>query len=254
MRALVVLGLLTLVGCDWEEVVWSARSRFDRTVAFEPTGTFRLDNVNGKVRIEPWDRPEVRIEAEKSASNEEYLESIKIEVLAERDRVEVRTRYPRKGLFLGGHGMVEYHIYLPARARVEVKTVNGSVEVDGLAGTVRASTVNGSVRVTETSGAVDASTVNGSIRAEYRKVAGEEQHHFSTTNGSVTVYLPSDAGGDVEASTVNGSIRTDFPLTVSGKFGNRRMQGRLGDGRTSFRIRTVNGSVKLLRGSGEKVV
>lgn len=254
MRPLVVLGLLTLVACDWEEVVFSARARFDRTVEFEPNGTFRLENVNGKVRVEPWDRAEVRIEAEKSASNEEYLEEIKIEVEAERNRVEVRTRYPRRGFFLGGHGMVEYHIHLPAQARVEVKTVNGGVEVDSIVGAVRASTVNGSVRITETSGIVDASTVNGGIRAEYRKVGGEGQHSFSTTNGSVTLYLPSDAAGEVEASTVNGSIHTDFPLQVSGKFGNRRMQGRLGDGRASFRIRTVNGSVKLLRGSGEKVV
>ena len=254
MRAMVVFGLLTLVGCDWDDVVWSARARFDRTVAFEPNGTFRLDNVNGKVRVEPWDRPEVRIEAEKAASNEEYLEEIKIEVEAERDRVVVRTRYPRLGLFGGGHGMVEYLIHLPAQARVEVKTVNGSVEVDGLTGPVRASTVNGAVRITETSGEVDASTVNGSIRAEYPKLKGEGRHSFSTTNGSVTVYLPSDAGGEVEASTVNGSIHTDFPPAISGEFGNRRMQGRLGNGGASFRIRTVNGSVKLLRGSGEKVV
>jgi len=254
MRAVLVAGLLCLVACDWEDAVLSARAQFERTVPLEPTGTFRLDNVNGKIRVESWDRPEVKIEAEKSASNEDYLEEIKIEVQGEGNRVEVRTRYPRRGFFGGGHGQVSYRIQLPSRARVEVKTVNGSVEVEGMGGTVRASTVNGGVRITGSSGMIDASTVNGSIRAEFLRAAPEGLHEFSTTNGSVTVYLPADASGEVDAHTVNGSVSTDFPLQVNNKFGNRRIQGRLGDGRATFRLRAVNGSVKVLKTAGEKVV
>jgi DUF4097 and DUF4098 domain-containing protein YvlB len=254
MRALVVVGLLTLVGCDFDEAMLSHRARFERTVALEPTGTFHLENVNGKVRIEPWDRAEVRIEAEKAASNEDYLEEIKIEVQGEGRRVDVRTRLPRGGFFLGGHGAVEYRIQLPARARAEVRTVNGGVEVDGMAGEVRAGTVNGTVRITEAAGSVDASTVNGSIRAEYQRAPGEGRHEFSTTNGSVTIYLPEEAGGEFDAQTVNGGMNTDFPLQVSGKIGNRRIQGRMGDGKARFRIRTVNGSVKVLKAGGGKEV
>jgi hypothetical protein len=48
---------------------------------------------------------------------------------------------------------------------------------------------------------------------------------------------------------VNGGISTDFPLTVSGRIGGRRLQGRLGDGRARFDLRTVNGSVKILKGA-----
>jgi len=72
---------------------------------------------------------------------------------------------------------------------------------------------------------------------------GEEgRHEFSTVNGSVTLYLPAEASGQFEASTVNGRIHTDFPLEVSGKTGHRRLEGRLGQGRTRFQIKTVNGA------------
>ena len=69
----------------------------------------------------------------------------------------------------------------------------------------------------------------------------------------MTVYLP-DAAGELDVQTVNGSITTDFPLEVKGKIGGRRLEGRGGSGRATFRIRTVNGSVKLLRSGGDKVV
>ena len=253
MRAVAVLALFALSGCGWEAMGLGARAHFERTVALEPTGTFRLENVNGKVKVEPWDRAEVRIEAEKPASSEDYLDEIQIEVQGEGDRVEVRTRFPRRPFFLGGHGQVAYTIHLPAQARVELRTVNGGVEVDGMGAAVRANTVNGSVRITETAGAVDAGTVNGSIRVEYRRAALEGEHRCSTTNGSVTMYLP-DAAGELDVQTVNGSITTDFPLEVKGKIGGRRLEGRLGSGRATFRIRTVNGSVKLLRSGGDKVV
>jgi hypothetical protein len=254
MRTILVLTLLGLTACDWDAVAFTARARFERTAPLDPTGVLHLENVNGKVRVEPWDRAEVRIEAEKSASNETYLEDMKIEIQGEGDRVDVKTRLPRGGLFWGGAGQVEYLIHVPSRARVEVRTVNGAVETDGLSGVLEASTVNGSVRITESAGPVKASTVNGSIRAEYRRSPEDGEHRFSTTNGSVTVYLPEDATGEVDANTVNGGVNTDFPLRTSGRIGNKRLEGRLGAGRASFRIRTVNGSVKVLKAAAGKEV
>jgi DUF4097 and DUF4098 domain-containing protein YvlB len=55
-----------------------------------------------------------------------------------------------------------------------------------------------------------------------------------------------ETSGEFEASTINGSIRTDFPLEISGKFGHHQIRGRLGEGKETFDISTVNGSVKIL--------
>ena len=182
MRSLIpLLAFISLAGCDFDELL-SFRAKFERTVPLDPTGTFRLTNTNGKVRVETWDRAEVHIEAEKAASSQDYLEEIQIEVDGQGNRVEVRARMPRGGFLRGGHGQVSYLVHVPAGARVEAKTVNGAVEVQGLAGSVQASTVNGAVRITDSSGPVGASTVNGSIRAEYRRAPPDGLSEFSTTN------------------------------------------------------------------------
>ena len=232
-------------GCFIDDVALAAHEQFEEIVPFEPGGTFRLENVNGAVHISTWDEPEVRIEAEKAANSEEALDSIEIDVDGEGDWVEVNTRLPRSRLFFGSGGKVDYHITLPRHAKVQVETVNGKLEIQGISGRVRASTVNGGVEITDVSGEVESSTVNGSISVSYRDVDPDGRHRFSTTNGSVTLALPPDASGEFDVSTVNGGISTDFPLEVTGKIGRHRLNGRLGDGDGSFDISTVNGSVTI---------
>jgi DUF4097 and DUF4098 domain-containing protein YvlB len=244
--ALFVLMTATTPSCYFGEVALAAREQVEETRPFEPGGTFRLDNVNGTVTIVAWDQENVRIGAEKAANNEKALESIEVEIDGEGDWVEVKTRLPRSRSFFGSGGKVDYFVQIPARATIQVETVNGKLEVEGIQGQVRASTVNGSVHIFDVSGEVESSTVNGSIEATYIEVDAKGRHRFSTTNGSVTLRLPTDASGEFEARTVNGSIRTDFPLEVSGKYGHRRLRGRLGEGKGTFDINTINGSVKIL--------
>jgi DUF4097 and DUF4098 domain-containing protein YvlB len=245
-RWLMVLGLLPclLSACFLGEHTMAARDHFEETVDFTPGGTFRLDNVNGEVVIETWERSEVRIEAEKAAASERTLREIQIQIDRLGDQVEVRTRFPRRRSFFGRMGKVDYRIRVPAEARVDVETVNGKLQVEGIRGRVKASTVNGSIEIEDVAGEAEVATVNGSIRARYLEVDPDGRNRFSTTNGSVRLRLPPDVSGDFEARTVNGSIQTDFPLEVSGKLG-RRLRGRLGEGRGSFEISTVNGSVRI---------
>jgi len=59
------------------------------------------------------------------------------------------------------------------------------------------------------------------------------------------VEVPADLNADIEAGTVNGGIETDFPITVRGRFMNRRMSGRVGSGGRTLEMETVNGSIRL---------
>jgi DUF4097 and DUF4098 domain-containing protein YvlB len=70
---------------------------------------------------------------------------------------------------------------------------------------------------------------------------------FSTVNGGITVQVPDGFSARVDASTVNGSIETDFPITVQGRFGSRRLQGTIGNGGRDLELETVNGSIRLVR-------
>jgi hypothetical protein len=138
---------------------------------------------------------------------------------------------------------VEFTIRLPAGVRMDASTVNGSVTIDGATSEVVARTVNGSVDARSVSGPVSAKTTNGNI--DVRAGVLDSRTEYSTTNGSITVELPSRTNADLDMRTVNGRVSSDFPVTVEGSFSPRRLRAKLGDGGPTVRMSTVNGSIRL---------
>ena len=138
---------------------------------------------------------------------------------------------------------VEYVLYVPASARIDVGTVNGAIDLRTVARELRARTVNGKVTAIAVASGIDLETVNGSIDARL-DVEGEGDVHLATVNGSVTAELPASIDGDVQLSTVNGSLRSDFALDGEGR---RSRHGMLGVGGRDISIKAVNGSVTLRR-------
>jgi len=162
----------------------------------------------------------------------------------------VRTRFPR-GSWFGNGGRVDYQVRVPRTAKVRVENVNGRVEVDGVTAEVAASTTNGSVEVDGAEGAVDASVVNGTVSVALARVDPNGRSSISTTNGSVRLTLPGDAGAEIDARTVNGGLGCDFDLSNETK-AHRRLEGRIGAGGGRFELRTVNGAVNIDRGLATK--
>jgi hypothetical protein len=138
-----------------------------------------------------------------------------------------------------------YEVQLPAGVQLDVGTVDGDVVVSGLAARTSISTVDGNIRV-EGRAPERVSTVDGDIEV----VASGElptELRYSTVDGGVLLTLPGDAGFEVNATSVDGGLESDFPITVQGRWGPRSLRGRVGDGRTSIRISTVDGEVAIRR-------
>ncbi|HYK10887.1 MAG TPA: DUF4097 family beta strand repeat-containing protein [Gemmatimonadales bacterium] len=138
---------------------------------------------------------------------------------------------------------VDFTIQVPAGIEFDGQTVNGDVEAMSLTGNTDVHTVNGSIEVS-TTGHADANTVNGSIRATMGKNDFEEAE-FRTVNGGITLTMPSDLNAEVRAETVNGDLDSDWPVTIVGKWGPRRMHGTIGKGGRTLTLGTVNGDIKL---------
>lgn len=218
----------------------------DLSRPLSPQGEVRLENTNGSVRVATWDEPRVRIEATKGAPSEAALRDLEVVVEGEGERVEIRSRMPRRGMF-GSVGQVQYRLTVPRGARVALRNVNGAIEVQALDGGLSARTVNGSVEATRAGGEVEAETVNGSVEVQMARVAPGSNNRLGSTNGTVRLTLPRDAAAEVEAKTVNGSTRCDFDL-VGGQKSRRKLEGRIGAGGARFALRTVNGSASIDRG------
>ncbi len=139
---------------------------------------------------------------------------------------------------------VDFEVQVPAGIEFNGQTVNGEMRAEGLKGDVRASSVNGSVRVS-TTGLAEASTVNGSVYAEMGRADWTNDLEFSTVNGGITLIMPGKLDTEIRANTVNGDIETDWPLTITGRFSNRRLRGTIGAGGRGLSLSTVNGEIRL---------
>jgi len=141
---------------------------------------------------------------------------------------------------------VRFDVQVPVGVALIARTVNGSIDGEGLNGDAEGNTVNGSVRLS-TTGTASGGTVNGELALTMGRTDWRDGAKFSTVNGGITLRLPGFVNADVRASTLNGSIESDFPITVTGRADRRHIEGTIGGGGQPLTLSTVNGSVKLLR-------
>src|SRR6266436_1774490 len=116
---------------------------FSQTYPLQPGGSFELQNVNGPVEVQGWERNEVEIHAVKSAKQKEAdLDRVSIEVNARPAAVSVVTLYPQNE---GVEVAVEYVVHVPYGARVEhIATVNGTLTVTGVEADRKSTRLNSS--------------------------------------------------------------------------------------------------------------
>jgi DUF4097 and DUF4098 domain-containing protein YvlB len=229
----------------------SLSAEFHQTYPLSAGGRIELDNINGAVHITGWDRNEVKVDAVKYANSQQRLDEAVIEVEPSSSGVSIRTRYPGHTHTFDNGGednpaTVEYTLTVPRSANLdEIKLVNGPLEVQGVAGQVRASCVNGHLSAHDLQGGARLSTVNGKLEAEFNRLENSPLE-LSSVNGGIELTLPSDAKAEIEASTVSGGISNEFGLhLVRHAFVGHSLRGELGEGGTRIRLNNVNGRIEI---------
>ena len=229
------------------------REEFHQTYPTSANGRVSLENVNGEVHIKVWDRNEVQVDAVKRAYKRERLNEAKIEVSASADVIRISTRYPdydqrfngdEKGRY-NNPAIVEYSITVPRKNRLEsIDLVNGSLDVDGVEGDVKASSVNGRLTARGLMGEAKLSTINGSLEAVFTRLDEAKPVSLGSVNGGVLLIIPSDVNALVRASTVHGTISNDFGLEVQhGEYVGHDLYGQLGSGGSRIKVGNVNGQI-----------
>jgi DUF4097 and DUF4098 domain-containing protein YvlB len=224
---------------------------FHQTYAITADGRIELDNINGAVHISSWDRNEVKVDAVKYADTKERLDEAKIEIDSGKDYLSIRTKYPSHDNTWnwGSHNSpagVEYTLTVPRAVRLdEIKLINGSLDISGVTGEVRASCINGRLEAHDLAGRAELSTINGKLEAKFDQLAGQSVE-LNSVNGSVDLTIPSDSNAEVEASTVSGGINNDFGLHVNNhRFVGHDLRGELGNGGARIKLSNVNGRVEI---------
>lgn len=258
--ALAILAVLA-AGTTGGATAATLEKTLEKTYPLAAGGTVTVENVNGAVTVDSWDRAEVRVRAIKKARSgseetaAEAIERLRVEVDATDDAVRIHTRHARSegGFFSwirgrSANASVSYHLTVPRGIRLEAETVNGAVTLEGVDGDVTASTTNGSIKVQDARGRLGASTTNGSIRVAMIEVPADADLDFSTTNGSVTVTLPPGVGTDLRLRTTNGGINVEPDLATVTSRSRKRLDASMNGGGGLLRVRTTNGGIRILEG------
>lgn len=224
---------------------YAITKEFHQTYPLHPGGTFELQNVNGTVDVQAWDRDEVEVHAVKVAKQKESdLERVSIEVDAKPTAVAVITRYPQNE---GVEVNVEYVVRVPRGARVEhLGTVNGTLRVAGVEAIDDLHTVNGNIEVFDGGGKVHAHTTNGNVHLELASFHEKEGITAETMNGSVLLAVAADTQAELDARCLNGSFSSELPLSMENSLHPREVHGKLGKGGAPIRLRTINGGIHVV--------
>ncbi|MFN0103804.1 MAG: hypothetical protein ACKV2U_17190 [Bryobacteraceae bacterium] len=265
--------------------LWCAEES-TRTIerSFPLTGSGRavfVCGMSGAINVTAADSNEVRftVREKLSAPSRERLEELKkeIDVVFSQEPGAVRagvkgpwssrecgrrdgeTRNENRRRWDGNETRIEHEftVSVPRDARLELRNVNGSINVADTTGGYSVQTVNGGIRMTDVEGAGEVATVNGGVLAVYRKNP-EADTKFRTVNGKLNLYFQPSLNADFKMKTVNGKAFTDFDMTpIPGSAGSsERGQGmkvihrhgtlgelRAGNGGTKISTETVNGEI-----------
>lgn len=239
LLAMLLLGVSSAHAADGKAV----QSKTVDHVAGKPV---EILNAVGDVEVRHTPGDKVRVRAEIVAENAVRAKQVK--VLARRDEagvLSVGIEWPdgeRKALERSS-----LRIEIPDLSRLEVRTENGGIKVEGLGGEADLRSMNGAIDVRgfkgpvsfdfrngdadlrEIDGRVEGKGVNGG--AKLSKVSGSVR--IETTNGEVEIALTPAANGPVEVKTSNGGITLSvgkaFGGTVMAKASNGKVDIDLGE-------------------------
>jgi DUF4097 and DUF4098 domain-containing protein YvlB len=237
-----------------EQSADEVREEFHQTYPISNTGRVSLENINGGVQINVWDRSAVQVDAIKRAYRKERLAEARIEVSTTEENIRIKTEYPDENQNFysdrrryDNPAIVDYTLTVPRKAVLEsIEQINGSIDIDGVEGNVKASSINGKVMAKGLAGEARLSTINGPLQVTFMQLDESKPIELGSVNGNVTLIIPSNANASIRAGTVHGGISTDFGLKVKhGEYVGHSLEGQIGTGGPRIKLGNVNGAIRV---------
>jgi hypothetical protein len=249
---LVALSGLLLTACEVNFHAEAYREREEKRFAVTGRPEVSLDTFDGAIEVRGWDRDEVVVEVEKQAASADETKQIVVNARQEGNRISVEVRGPQTPqVTVGVHISRQARMIasVPRSSQLELRTGDGSVSVERIAGRVQARSGDGSVRAYQVDGELVVDTSDGSVKlddvtghVEVRTGDGSiviggklqrltarsgdgaitvkardgsavaESWDVSTGDGSVALYLPAEIDADVDCETGDGGVRAEEGL------------------------------------------
>ncbi len=188
----------------------------DTTVQVNGANRLELENLRGEVVIRTWDRDEVRVRAEHSASRE-------VNIRRSRGGISIDVDVHRG---IGLAGSVDFQLTVPPRLDLHVEGMALDVDIQGAEGQVEVTTVQGPIRIVGGRGSIVLESVNGEITVE----RAQGKLEVNGVAGGVSI---KDCSGEIVAESVGGPITlegiTSHDVEVGSVGGTVRYTGSIQD-------------------------
>jgi Putative adhesin len=218
-------GVLTLLVAASPAVGAPARN-VSKTLPLAEGGRVTVDTYKGSIRVTPWDRAEVAVEAriapDDSCGSErdqkKWMDATRVVVEPAGGGVRITSDYDKLDWswnFFGActsRPFVHYRISVPRAAALKIHDYKSDTDVKDFAGHLTLETYKGSVTLTGLSGPLDLETYKGEIRAGFERLSGDVS--VETYKGDVVLTIPSKSGFELKANAGRrGEIVSDFEGT-----------------------------------------
>jgi hypothetical protein len=252
---------------DWREEDRETIHKTFRVASGENAAKLISDQMNGPIRVTGGSGSEIqvtvekRIRAESRSDLADAKREVKLEMTQDGNSVKLYEDTPDRhgdGWHRRHYSVVfECDIQVPSGAALDLRTMNGTIEVRNTTGDYKIHTMNGKVEMDDIGGTGPVETMNGSVHVAFVRNPARESS-FRTMNGSIDVYFHSDPDADFNIETMHGGVFADFdvttmPTTVKGDISGTRvtyrtggnMKVRAGKGGPEISLHTMNGSIRL---------
>jgi len=192
-------GLLLLYLAGIQSIIPQGQSAyrsipFDTTLAVAATPTLSIDlETGGAIRIIGGTSKVVRVHVSERGR---LCADCSVAVTHGGTSVQVKTR---RGTPNGRGANLEVEIEVPVQCNIELSSVGGGVEIEGIDGTLSGVTHSGALTLRRISGAVELQTRRGDVTLRESYVSGA----LRTLDGRV---LFEDVGGSVVGASARGRV------------------------------------------------
>ena len=221
-----------------------------RTTLPLSNGRLSVNGKNGGIEVVGEDRPDIALEAKVTAqgpSREEAESTLReIRIVTAGD---IHAEGPKEQDWGRRNWSVSFLLHVPRHlASTELRTMNGGITVTNVEGDLHADTMNGGLSLRGLAGTVHAQTPNGGVNVTLAGNRWEGSGMFvKTTNGGVSVKVPSSFAAHLVADTTNGGVSVAFPVPNVDTRHRNHVETDINGGGPPVRLETTNGGVSVAR-------
>jgi hypothetical protein len=257
---------------DWTFEDRETINRTFKVAAGDNVSKLLVDNVNGYIHVTGGAGSEIQVKVEKHfrAESQSDLDKAKHDVTLDMSQDGNSVKLYENGPYRSPGGGVnwssdryrysvtfDYEIQAPRGAQLELKELNGAIEVKNSSGNFNVHTLNGKIDMQEIAGAGSVKSLNGAVKVAFTRNPTAESS-FDTLNGPIDIYFQPSLNADIDFKTLHGGVYSDFdvttvPTVIKGEDSGTRfiyrtggnMKVRAGKGGPALSFRTLNGAIRL---------